>query len=131
MEGLILSSQSVQLTSTNPLRPWDPSSSYSSSSSLLVPSEANQHPLEVQSHAQSCIHQAVERQRTSVVTALWSSSDAALIRRSEKMGLCCVAPMIFADAQRDPVCVAGYCRDRLCPTCMRRRAAKVKHRLVG
>jgi len=69
--------------------------------------------------------------RTVIVNALWNTGDQALGRRAEKMGLCCVAPMIFADAQRDPVCVAGYCRDRLCPTCMRRRASKVKSQLVS
>lgn len=100
-------------------------------SSLLVTSETNQHPLQVQSHAQECVHQAVERMRTSIIGALWNSGDQALGKRAEKMGLCCVAPMIFADAARDPVCVAGYCRDRLCPTCMRRRASKVKSQLVA
>jgi hypothetical protein len=99
--------------------------------SLLVTSETNQHPLEVQSHAQRCVHQAVDRQRSLIVDALWESSDSALKRRAEKIGLCCVAPMIFADSDSMPVCVAGYCRDRLCPTCMRRRAFKVRQRLCS
>jgi len=73
----------------------------------------------------------VKKQRATIVEALWSSADAGLIRRASKMGLCCVSPMIFADARMMPVVVAGHCRDRMCPTCMRRRAAKVKGRLVG
>lgn len=66
-----------------------------------------------------------------IVEALWNSTDQDLAKRASKMGLCCVAPMIFADAKSQPVCVAGYCRDRICPTCMRRRASKVRARLVG
>lgn len=100
-------------------------------SSLLVTSETNEHPLDIQSGSQERIHHAIEKQRFLIVEALWRSTDPALRRRAEKMGMCCVAPMIFADADSMPVCVAGYCRDRLCPTCMRRRAAKVKARLVG
>lgn len=98
---------------------------------LLVASETNPHPLETQSHAQEQIHHAVERFRFKIIDNLHFSSDPDLQRRAEKMGLCCVAPMIFSDADSQPVCVAGYCRDRLCPTCMRRRAFKVRVRLAG
>lgn len=98
---------------------------------LLVTSETNEHPLDVQSHAQELVHHAIEKFRLLIIDALWSSPDDQLKRRASKMGMCCVAPMIFADADSSPVCVAGYCRDRLCPTCMRRRASKVKQRLVG
>lgn len=136
-----MSDQSCRNSSDRPQRPWTPVAASSSYSSLLVPSETNQHssdldseveahPLDVQSHAQDLIHQAVSRQRFSIVDALWKSGEPDLENRAKKIGLCCVAPMIFADAQRDPVCVAGYCRDRLCPTCSRRRAAKVKRRLI-
>ncbi len=102
-----------------------------SAPALLVASETNAHPLDVQSYAQESIHHAVERVRLKLVDSLWTSGDPDLQRRAEKMGLCCVAPMIFADADSQPVCVAGYCRDRLCPTCMRRRAFKVRVRLMG
>lgn len=102
-----------------------------SGSASLVPSETTSHPLLTQSAAQGRIHHAVENFRRSIVNALHNSVDPALQRRAEKMGLCCVAPMIFADADSSPVCVAGYCRDRCCPTCMRRRAFKVRCRLVG
>lgn len=102
-----------------------------SGSALLVASETNQHPLDTQSAAQEAIHHAVEKFRFLIVEALWSSPDPDLKRRSEKMGLCCVSPQIFADSDSMPVCVAGYCRDRLCPTCMRRRAWKVRVRLIG
>lgn len=126
-----MSPQSVESSSkSKPAQPWKRRTE-ADNSSLLVPSETNPHPFELQSHAQECIHHAIEKQRFWIADALWNSGDQDLEKRAQKMGLCCVAPMIFADAQRDPICVAGYCRDRLCPTCMRRRAAKVKGRLTG
>jgi len=102
-----------------------------SESALLVASETNPHPLDTQSAAQEAIHHAVEKFRFLIIEAMHTSPDADLQRRAEKMGLCCVSPQVFADADSIPVCVAGYCRDRLCPTCMRRRAWKVRVRLIG
>lgn len=104
---------------------------WSPASASLVASETNAHPLDTQSGAQKAIHHGVDKQRRTIIGALHSSTDALLQRRASKMGMCCVAPMIFADQTSLPVCVAGYCRDRLCPTCMRRRAFKVRCRLIG
>lgn len=100
-------------------------------SSLLVHSETNAHPLEQQSHAQHRIHATVQTQRKSIVSALFGSGDQALVKRAMKMGLCCVSPVVFADAGSQPVVVAGFCRDRLCPTCMRRRAMRVREKLIS
>jgi Replication protein len=130
-EGPILDLQSVSPASIGWADSHRPCALDEVLSASLVGSETNQHPLETQSGAQERIHHAVEKARFLIIDALFSSTDADLQRRSEKMGLCCVAPMIFADADSAPVCVAGYCRDRLCPTCMRRRAFKVRCRLIG
>lgn len=130
-EGPILDLQSCSPSSDgvgNCPRPYVPEPLALTS---LVASETKPHPLETQSGAQEAIHHAIEKARFLIVDALHFSADPDLERRAEKMGLCCVSPEIFADADSKPVCVAGYCRDRLCPTCMRRRAFKVRVRLIG
>lgn len=131
MEGPILDRQSCKTPSASVVMAPRPSSVNSDLPALLVGSETNQHPFDRQSHAQECIHHAVEKFRFLIADALWTSPNAEHQKRASKMGLCCVAPQIFADADSSPVCVAGYCRDRLCPTCMRRRASKVRSRLCG
>lgn len=99
-------------------------------SSSLVSSETNQHPLDRQSHAQELIHGRIEQARFRTICALHDSGDSALEKRAGRMGLCCVSPQILVGQGETPVCIAGYCRDRMCPTCMRRRAANVRRRLT-
>lgn len=97
----------------------------------LVTYETNRHPLECQSHSQLSIHRTVDRPRRAIVEALWNSTNAVLHRRSMKMGFCCVSPTLFAERGVRPICVAGYCRDRLCPTCMAMRASRIRCRLTA
>lgn len=99
-------------------------------SSSLVPSETNPHPLDRQSHAQELIHGRIEQHRWRIIEALWGSGEPNLEKRAGRMGLCCVSPQICIGAGEAPVCIAGYCRDRMCPTCMRRRAFKVRCRVT-
>jgi len=98
---------------------------------LLVTYETNRHPLECQSHSQLVIHRTVDRPRRAIVEALFEATDSVLKKRSVKMGFCCVSPILFAERGVKPVCVAGYCRDRLCPTCMQMRSARIRARLTG
>lgn len=100
-------------------------------SALLVTYETNRHPLECQSHSQLSIHRTVDRARRSIVEALWTAPDQCLCRRAVKMGFCCVSPELFVERGQRPICVAGYCRDRLCPTCMAMRSQRVRTRLVS
>lgn len=97
----------------------------------LVDSETNPHPLDTQSHAQELIHSKVEQPRFRIIDALWNSGDEAMVKRAQRMGLCCVSPQICVGEGKAPACIAGHCRDRMCPTCMRRRGHRVRVRING
>lgn len=98
-------------------------------STSLDDSETTQHPLMTQSRAQRAIHAAVWDVRAHVIEAMHTSDRLGHDRRAERMGMCCVSPSVFVEAGRDPVCVPGRCRDRLCPTCQRVRGREVRRRL--
>lgn len=95
----------------------------------LDSSETTSHPLDRQSRAQHCIHAAVAEAREHVITSMWESGLVSHERRAERMGMCCVSPTVFVEAGRNPVCVPGRCRDRLCPTCQRMRGREVRRKL--
>lgn len=131
MEGTIMGDQSRGAASDSvlPVEPIGPGTV--DPASLLVTYETNRHPLECQSHSQLSIHRTVNEARRRIVEALWNAPTLCLSRRAMKMGFCCVSPMLFVERGQRPVCVAGYCRDRLCPTCMSMRSQRVRARLVS
>lgn len=97
----------------------------------LVPPETTPHALRTQSYAQLRVHHHTWNDRAQVISAFEGSADPALLRRAEKMGLCCVTPCLCVERGRVPVVSPGRCRDRLCPLCCRVRGAKARERLRG
>ena len=95
----------------------------------LDDSETTRHPLAVQSRSQYALHRRTWERRVRVVEALHTSDDYRLSRRAAKLGMCCVSPAIFVQADKLPSCVADRCRDRMCPTCQAFRAGEVRRRL--
>jgi Replication protein len=95
----------------------------------LDDSETTRHPLQVQSRAQYALHRRTWERRARVIEALHTSDDFRLSRRAAKLGMCCVSPAIFVQADKLPSCVADRCRDRMCPTCQAFRAGEVRRRL--
>lgn len=130
-EGLILGYQSGSPSKTHTFSIRTDPERQRSNSSSLVPSETNSHPLDVQSHAQELIHGRVEYARFRIICAMHLAPEGPLTKRAARMGLCCVSPQICVEKGERPVCIAGYCRDRMCPTCSRRRAARVRLRIQG
>jgi hypothetical protein len=98
-------------------------------SSSLDTSETSEHPLNKQSRAQHCMHARVRDYRNRIVDVMHRNAHPSLKRRAQKMGMCCVAPTIFAQKGKLPICVADRCRDRMCPTCQAYRAGEVRRRL--
>lgn len=107
-----------------------PAASRHSESSSLDPLGTNPHPLDRQSSVQARVHSPVLAVREKVITALHESDDERHVKRAAKIGLCCVAPLVGVAAGRLPRLLLGLCRDRLCPTCSRRRATRVRERLA-
>ena len=93
------------------------------------PSETNPHPLDVQSQAQHRLHAGVKEERRKVIDAFISSNKPTLIKRSRKLGLCGVSPVVRLERGRRPALCPGRCRDRLCPLCSRLRGQQVRHRV--
>lgn len=97
--------------------------------SSLDDSETTRHPLQVQSRSQYAMHRRTWERRERVIEALHTSDDFRLSRRAAKLGMCCVSPAVFVQADKLPSCVADRCRDRMCPTCQAFRAGEVRRRL--
>jgi len=93
--------------------------------------ETNPQSLQTQSRAQHRVHAAVWDERARHIRAFEESGDPALTRRAEKMGLCCVAPMLRIEQGRVPVVCPGRCKDRLCPICCRVRGRLARERIRG
>ena len=68
------------------------------SSSSLDTSEIS-HPLERQSRAQYAMHARTWRHRERIVNVFAKSESPALGRRAGKLGMCCIAPMIFVQKE--------------------------------
>jgi len=98
-------------------------------SSSLDPSETSEHPLARQSRAQHAMHARVKQHRERIIDVMHTASHPGLVRRAQKMGMCCVSPMIYAQKGKLPICVADRCRDRMCPTCQAYRGGEVRRKL--
>lgn len=101
----------------------------SSPLTYLVDSETNAHPLQSQSRAQYRIHSPYKRLRDQTINALHESGRPDLMKRAQKMGMCCVAPTVYVGRGAVPSCSPGRCRDRCCPTCAMFRAGSLRSRL--
>jgi hypothetical protein len=97
----------------------------------LDPSETNPHPLQRQSSAQRRIHAPVQKLRSQIIEALWTSATLALEKRAQKIGACCVSPTVYIGTGAKPTCSPGRCRDRLCPTCGIHRAGVLRMKIDG
>lgn len=95
----------------------------------LDPTETNSHVLGAQSDAQHRIHRHVWKARIHAVAAFAESGEASLVKRADRLKMCCCAPVLCIEQGLVPVLSPGRCRDRLCPTCARQRGHVAREKI--
>lgn len=95
------------------------------------PLETNPRLSELQSRAQLRLHRATWKVRSKVIDDLDGAADAALRKRAGRIAGCCQCPLYIVNADGKTGVRAGFCRDRLCPTCQRRRGQEAARRILG
>lgn len=81
--------------------------------------------------SQRGIHAAVFSQWYQTHSALRHSHDQDLQKRGTRMAACCCCPIYCLTANASLKLAPGFCRDRLCPTCRRRRSRRTFHDLCA
>jgi len=91
-------------------------------------SETTVTSLPIQSRAQAWFHRGQEAAREGVYVALANSELEPLRRRAGRLAMCCMSPSFWLRSDSSVSVGVVRCRDRLCPTCARARAAKARLR---
>lgn len=97
-----------------------------SSSSSLDPLETSPHAPTEFNHFQRQVHRRTIAARHRIIRALEVQDEPTLLKRANRIRLCCRWPFLIETDDGRLGISAMRCRDRACPTCAYRRSRKVR-----
>jgi Replication protein len=103
---------------------------YASQSSSLDTSETSATPPSTTASQRSMHARDFDEWRL-IGSKLRYALDPTLHKRGERVSACCCSPVFCLTSNAALKVAPGFCRDRLCPSCARRRSRQTFHRLTA
>lgn len=98
-------------------------------SSSVQPLETSERTLTTDTPFQEVVHAPDAKLRSVIIAAFRGSRDPWAQRRAERLQACHRVPAIMEGPDGLPALCRARCRDRVCPTCARRRGREAAERI--